>query len=59
MSYEMDLPGPADHTRVINIDEAWERGYWSARLSVTERELRTAVSAVGEMVVDVKKHLGK
>lgn len=52
-------PAPSDHARVINIDEAWERGYWSARLEVTETQLRTAVSAVGGLVVDVKRHFGK
>ena len=57
--FDMDLPGTADHTRMINLDEAWERGYWSARLRVTEAELRAAVRAVGELVVDVRRHLGK
>lgn len=56
---DMDGKAPSDYARIINIDEAWERGYWSARLDVTEAELRRAVSAVGEIVVDVKRHLGK
>lgn len=51
-------PAP-DHARSINIEEAWERGYWTARLAVSEAELRIAINTVGGMVADVKRHLGK
>jgi hypothetical protein len=58
MLYDNDK-GPCDHAHAINVDEAWERGYWTARFQITEAELRSAIGAVGEMVVDVKRHLGK
>jgi len=54
-----DLNAPSDYARIINIDEAWERGYWSARLEISETELRTAISTVGDLVVDVRRHFGK
>jgi len=50
--------GPADRAR-INVNEAWERGYWMGVLGVSEAKLREAVKAVGVMVVDVRRYLGK
>ncbi|UVH54706.1 DUF3606 domain-containing protein [Variovorax paradoxus] len=50
--------GPADRSR-INVHEAWELGYWTGVLGVSEAKLREAVKAVGVMVVDVRRYLGK
>jgi hypothetical protein len=50
--------GPQDRARV-NTSESWELGYWTKEFGVTEEQLKAAVKAVGPMVVDVRKHLGK
>ena len=53
------MPMVANYGRVINLDEPWVRGYWTDSLGVSEAQLREAVLAVGELVVDVKRYLGK
>ena len=50
--------GPADRDR-INVHEAWEVDYWCKKFGVTEQQLKAAVKAVGVMVVDVRRYLGK
>jgi len=37
----------------IHLEEAYEIGYWTARLGCTSRQLREAVGAVGNRVGDV------
>lgn len=43
----------------INVNQSWEISYWSDALGVSEQKLRAAVAAVGPLVKDVKKYLGK
>lgn len=50
--------GPADDKR-INIHEDYELTYWSNKFGVTKERIKTAVGAVGVMVADVKRYLGK
>lgn len=50
--------GPQDRARV-NTSEDWELKYWTKEFGVTEEQLKAAVKAVGPMVVDVRKKLGK
>jgi hypothetical protein len=50
--------GPADRTR-INVNEPWEVRWWSGKWSITEAQLRAAIAAVGPMVNNVARHLGK
>jgi hypothetical protein len=47
---------PFDSGR-INIHQAYERGYWSARLRVSDIKLKLAVKMVGCHVADVRKWL--
>ncbi|RMV27326.1 hypothetical protein ALP12_200152 [Pseudomonas savastanoi pv. phaseolicola] len=58
MSDDLTNKGPKDRTRV-NTSEDWEVKYWTKEFGVTEAELKAAVKAVGPMVVDVRKKLGK
>ena len=48
--------GPADRSR-INVNEEWERRYWTKELGVSEEQLRAAVSAAGNSVDAVRAHL--
>lgn len=48
--------GPADRSR-INVNEPWERTYWSKEPGCTEQQLRDAVKAVGGMADAVRRHL--
>jgi hypothetical protein len=50
--------GKADDIR-INVNQDHEVRYWSEKFGVTAAELKKAVAAVGPMVADVKKFLGK
>ena len=50
--------GPQDRARV-NTSEAWELTYWTKEFGVTAEELKAAVKAVGPMVTDVRRKLGK
>ena len=47
------------HSSKISTSEDWEVDYWTKTLGCTKQELINAVKAVGNLVVDVKKHLGK
>lgn len=50
--------GPQDAQR-INIGEDYELRYWTKALGVTPDQLKEAVRAVGVMVMDVRRKLGK
>ncbi|WP_282369964.1 DUF3606 domain-containing protein [Pseudomonas sp. PS02290] len=58
MADNLGSRGPQDRARV-NTSEDWELKYWTKELGVTEEQLKAAVKAVGPMVVDVRKWLGK
>jgi hypothetical protein len=48
----------ADRTR-INMQEDYEVRYWTQKWSVTREQVAPAIRAVGVMVADVVKKLGK
>ena len=58
MSDDLKNRGPRDRERV-NMNESWEVAYCTKHFGVTDAALRAAVKAVGVMVKDVKRHLGK
>ncbi len=58
MPDNLNILRPQDPTK-ININEKWELEYWTKTLNVTQDQLRKAVQAVGVLVINVKKHLGK
>jgi hypothetical protein len=53
-----NLRGKPDRDR-INIHEDYEVRYWCNALGVTRDQLVAAVHAVGPMVADVRRRLGK
>ena len=55
MADDLTKTGKADRIR-ININERHELDYWSHHLGVNVESLKAAVSLVGPMVKDVKKH---
>jgi hypothetical protein len=56
MADNLNERGPADRSR-INVNEEWERRYWTKELGVTEEELRAAVSTAGTSAEAVRAHL--
>ncbi len=50
--------GAQDRDR-ININEDYEVQYWSQKFGVSKEQLASAVDAVGPMVVDIARRLGK
>lgn len=58
MSDDKTKAGKGDRDR-INVNQDYEVRDWSQSLGVTPDELRRAVQAVGPMVKDVRRHLGK
>ena len=58
MSDNLLMRGLQDRIR-INVNEPWELHDWSEKLGVTADRLRAAVGAVGPMVADVRRYLGK
>lgn len=58
MSDDLKKKQPEDPSK-ININQVWEVNYWCNKFGVTETTLKQAVKAVGPMVKDVKKYLGK
>ncbi len=58
MADDLTKRGPQDRSRV-NVNEPWEVAWWTKQFGVTERQLRDAVRAVGPMVNNVKRYLGK
>jgi hypothetical protein len=57
MSDDRTKTGKPDAIR-INVHEPYELLDWSQRLRITPDQLKKAVSIVGPMVADVKRHLG-
>ncbi|QDE93906.1 DUF3606 domain-containing protein [Myxococcus xanthus] len=55
---DLSKRGPADRSR-INVNEPWEVKWWCNEFKCTETGLRAAVKAVGVMVVDVRRYLGR
>ncbi|MDB5616187.1 DUF3606 domain-containing protein [Tardiphaga sp.] len=45
--------------QVIDSADDTQRDYWAYRLSVSARELASAIDAVGPTVAAVRRHLGK
>ncbi|KKQ05060.1 MAG: hypothetical protein US15_C0036G0007 [Candidatus Moranbacteria bacterium GW2011_GWF1_36_4] len=58
VSDDLTKKRPQDSSK-ISTSEDWEVDYWTKTLGCTKQELINAVKAVGNLVVDVKKHLGK
>lgn len=58
MSDDKSKTGSPDRDR-INLSEDYEIQYWTRELSVSERELRAAVEAVGNTSKAVRDHLSK
>jgi hypothetical protein len=58
MSDDLSKKRPQDASKV-NIHESWEVKYWCDKWNVTEKQLIDAVKAVGVLVTNVAKHLGK
>lgn len=58
MADDKSKTGKPDDLR-INVNQAYEVTYWCGQLGCTEQQLRNAVAAVGPMVADVKRHLGR
>jgi len=56
---EVDNTFGGKDPRVIDIDKAFERAYWSKVLDVSEEELRAAVDAVGPSAQAVKDFLNR
>lgn len=50
--------GPQDRSRV-NVEQDYERRWWSQKWGVSEDRLREAVKAAGSSASAVAKHLGK
>lgn len=50
--------GKQDDIR-ININQVHEVAYWTKKWGISEAKLKEAVAAVGPMVKDVQKYLGK
>lgn len=57
MTDDLSRKGPEDPNK-INVNQSWELNYWSTELGVSKEMLRIAVSAVGPLVLDVKRYLG-
>ncbi|MBP2498990.1 hypothetical protein ABID82_006561 [Methylobacterium sp. PvP062] len=55
---DLTIKQPQDPTK-INIHEKWEVAYWTKKWSVTEKQLKDAVAAVGVSTAKVAAHLGK
>lgn len=58
MPDDKNKTGKGDDSR-INVNQPYEVQYWTKELRCTEQQLRDAVKAVGPMVKDVKRHLGR
>ena len=50
--------GPQDRNR-INLNEDWERRYWTQALHCSENELKNAVNVVGNSAAEVRLFLDK
>jgi hypothetical protein len=56
MADNLQERGPADRSR-INLNEDWERRYWTQQLGCSEEQLRAAVREVGSSANAVRAHL--
>ena len=57
MTEEPALSAPSD-CGYVNLRSGPERRYWAKELGCSEQQLIEAVTAVGPLVVEVKRHLG-
>ena len=58
MADDLNKTGKGDDIR-INVNQDHELQYWSEKWNVSKERIKQAVAAVGVMVADVKKYLGK
>ena len=58
MADDKSKTGTLDAVR-INVNEDYERRYWSKKFGVTMEELVAAVDAVGPLAADVQRELAK
>lgn len=58
MPDDLTKRGPRDANRV-NVNEAWEREYWTEKFGCTDAALRDCVSRVGPMKDDVQRCLAQ
>ncbi|MGP7732860.1 DUF3606 domain-containing protein [Oceanimonas smirnovii] len=58
MADNLNISGPQDRD-TINRNQSWEVVYWANKFRVTQQTLLNAISAVGNKVSDVRRHLGK
>jgi len=58
MADDKSKTGTLDAER-INVNEDYERRYWSKKFGVTMEELVAAVDAVGPLAADVQRELAK
>ena len=57
MTEEQTVRGPSDYG-YVDLRSEPERRYWTKELGCSEAQLIDAVTAVGPLVVDVKRHIG-
>jgi hypothetical protein len=58
MADDRTKTGKPDRDR-INVNEDYELRDWARKFGVTPQQIKDAVKAVGPMVADVRRHLGK
>lgn len=58
MTDDKSKTGKPDRDR-INRNETYEVEYWTKELGVSKAQLLAAIDAVGPMVTDVRRKLGK
>ncbi len=58
MSDDLSKHGTSDPDQ-INVNEEWERTYWSMAFGVTEAKLRQAVRTVGSHAETLRMYFGK
>jgi Protein of unknown function (DUF3606) len=57
MAEEQPIRGPLDYG-YVNMRSEPERRYWTKELGCSEQQLIDAVTTVGPLVVEVKRHIG-
>ena len=57
MTEEQAVLGPSDYG-YVNLRSEPERRYWTKELGCSEEQLIDAVTTVGPLVVEVKRHIG-
>ncbi len=43
----------------INVNDAWQVLWWCRSLGITKTQLEKAISTVGNVIIDIKHHLGR